>query len=160
MKHPIINIDLKVGLLTSLVLILYFLFMKSVNLIQVVELRALNFFILLGGVYVTFHLHRKQKHRNIEYFKGLVLGIFTVLYAVIPFSIFVFLYLWKIDPYLISTLQSHTILIGVKITPEIAAESILIEGIVSGVIISFILMQYYREGFNDQPIKNGESLQG
>ena len=159
MKNQIKNIEIKVGLLTSLTLILYFLFMKLVDLIQIVELRALNIFILLGGVYVAFYYERKQTHSNIEYFRGLLLGILTALYAIIPFSLFVFFYLREIDPYLIRVLQSHTILIGVKITLEIVAESILIEGIVSGVLITFILMQYYRAGFND-PVKKQESFEG
>jgi hypothetical protein len=158
MKNQTKHLEMKVGLVTCGVLIAYFLFMKLVDLIQITELRGLNIIILAGGVFYVYHHHRKQTHSNLEYFKGLLLGIFTTLYAVIPFSLFVFLYFWKLDPYLITTLKSHTLFMGMVITPEIATESILIEGIVSGVLLSFIMMQYYREGFADS-VKKEESLE-
>lgn len=159
MKTQIKNLEMKVGLMTSAFLIAYFLFMKLIGLIQIVELRGLNLLILAGGVSYFYHTYRKQSQSNIEYFKGLLTGIFTTLYAIIPFSLFVLFYFWKIDPDLIHQLKSHTLFMGFVITPEIAAETILIEGIVSGVILSFIFMQYYREGFNDPPIKKENSFE-
>jgi uncharacterized protein DUF4199 len=158
MKNQIKNLEMKVGLTTSLALIAYFLFMKLIDLIEVVELRGLNLLILAAGVSYAYYYERKQTHSNIEYFRGLLLGIFTALYAIIPFSLFVLFYFWKIDPDLIHHLVSHTLFMGITITPEIAAETVLIEGITSGVLLSFILMQYYREGFND-PIKKEEGVE-
>src|ERR1035437_3516852 len=92
MKVSMKNIELKTGLTTSVVLILFFLFMRYFDVIQIIELRCLNFFILLGGVNVAFHYYRRKTDRNVEYFGGFFLGFFTSLYAVIPFALFVFLY--------------------------------------------------------------------
>jgi len=152
MNNPIRKLELKFGLITCLALILFFFFMKYFNLIQIVELRCLNFFILLAGVNAAFRNYRKQTEPNIEYFSGFFLGFYTCIFAIIPFALFVFLYLWKIDPYLVNGLKSNSLFMGVEITPEKAAITTIIEGTVSGVLISYILMQYYRSGFRN-PLK-------
>ena len=153
MKNSIKNLELKVGLLTSAALIIFFLFMKYVDLIQIVELRCLNFFILLAGVNAAFRYHRRQTEANVEYFSGFYFGFFTALFAVVPFALFVFIYLWKIDPTLVVGLRSNSLFMGIEVTPEKAAITTIIEGVVSGVLISYILMQYYRSGFRNSIIK-------
>lgn len=155
MKNPIRKLELKYGLITCSFLILFFFMMKYFNLIQIVELRCLNFFILLGGVNFAYRNYRKHTELNIEYFSGFFFGFFTTLFAVVPFGIFVFLYLWKIDPYLINSLKNNSLFMGVEITAEKAAITTIIEGTVSGVLISYILLQYYRSGFRNQ-VKEAE----
>ena len=152
MKNSIKNLELKAGLLTCAALIIFFLFMKYVDLIQIVELRCINFFILLAGVNIAFRYHRRQAGANVEYFSGFFFGFFTALFAVIPFALFVFIYLWKIDPSLIIGLRSNSLFMGIEVTPEKAGITVMIEGIVSSVLISFILMQYYRSESRN-PIK-------
>src|ERR1035438_3247323 len=100
------NHNMKIGLLTGLVLIAYFLVMKYAGLIQIVELRIFNFFILSAGVYAAFYYKRKEAQNDNKYFNGLQTGVFTTFYAVIPFSIFLFFYFWKINPELIIELKS------------------------------------------------------
>lgn len=158
MKNPIKSLELKVGLTTCIALIIFFFFMKYFDLIQIVELRCLNFFILLGGVNAAFRYYRRETEPNVEYFSGFFFGFYTALYAVIPFALFVFLYLWKIEPTLIYRLKSNSLFMGVEITAEKAAITTMIEGIVSGVLISYILMQYYRSGFKN-PIKNNQNIE-
>ena len=144
MKELIKKVDLKAGLLICAGLIAYFLLMRFAGLVQIVELRAFNFVILFFGIILAFRHYRMHVDPEIDYFKGFVLGIFTTLYAVIPFALFVFFYLWKIEPSLINSLESHSLFMGIEITAEKAAETILIEGSISGVLISYILMQYYK----------------
>jgi hypothetical protein len=151
-------LELKFGLLTCVALICFFLFMQFVDLIQIVELRCLNFLILLGGVNLAFLYYRRQGEANVEYFSGFFFGFYTALFAVIPFALFVFVYLWKIDPSLVVGLKSNSLFMGIEVTPEKAAITTMIEGIVSGVLISFILMQYYRSGFRN-PINKNTSLE-
>ena len=158
MKNSIKNLELKAGLLTCAALIIFFLFMKYVDLIQIVELRCMNFLILLAGVNLAFRYHRRQTVANVEYFSGFFFGFFTALFAVIPFALFVFIYLWKIDPSLVIGLRSNSLFMGIEITPEKAGITTMIEGIISGVLISFILMQYYRSGFRN-PIKEATILE-
>ena len=158
MKNKIKNLELKAGLLTSVALIVFFLLMRFIGLIQIVELRCLNFFILLAGVNLAFRYYRRQTTLNIEYFSGFFFGFYTALFAVIPFTLFVFFYLWKIDPSLVIGLKSNSLFMGIEVTPEKAAITTIIEGIVSGVLISFILMQYYRSGFKNLIKKEESSL--
>ena len=153
MKNPIKKLQLKAGLLICAALIMFFLFMRYFNLIQIVELRCLNFIILLGGVNIAYSYYRKQTESNVEYFSGFFFGFYTTIFAVLPFAFFVFLYLWKVDPDLVNGLKSNSLFMGVEITPEKAAMTTLIEGTVSGVLISYILMQYYRSGSRN-PLKN------
>jgi uncharacterized protein DUF4199 len=158
MKDPIKKIEFKFGMITCLALILLFFIMKYFDLIQIVELRCLNFFVLLGGVNAAFRNYRKQTEPNVEYFSGFFFGFYTCIFAVIPFALFVFLYLWKVDPSLVFSLKSNSLFMGVEITAEKAAITTMIEGIVSGVLISYILMQYYRSGFNN-PIKKNQNIE-
>jgi hypothetical protein len=144
MKEQIKKLDLKAGLLICAALIAYFLLMRYLDLVQIVELRAFNFVILFFGIILTFRYYKAHFDSEIDYFRGFVLGIFTSLYAVIPFALFVFFYLWKIEPGLVLELKSRSFFMGVEITAEKAAETVLIEGIVSGVLITYVMMQFYK----------------
>ena len=154
MKNPITQLELKFGLTTCAFLILFFFVMKYLGFIQIVELRCLNFFILFAGVNMAYRSYRKQTELNVEYFEGFFFGFFTTLFAIIPFGLFVFLYFREVDPDLINSLKSNSLFMGVEITAEKAAVTTIIEGTVSGVLISYILLQYYRSGFRNQTKEN------
>jgi hypothetical protein len=149
------KLALKGGLLTSLGLIAFFLLMYSLNLLHILELRGLNFFILLGGIYFTYHHYRSITHPHIDYFTGMLLGCLTAVVSIIPFALFVFFFFWLIDPQFIMLLNGHALFMGIRATPELAAETILIEGIISGVIISFALMQFYKSEYSSSSEEKG-----
>lgn len=131
------------GLITASCFIMYFTFMKYFNLLQVLELRALNFFILLAGIVAALNKYKKQNDNHIEYFEGLGLGVITTVFAVAIFAVFTGIYL-SINTDFMSYIKSNAMM-GSYLDPSSCSLVILIEGMASGVIISFTCMQYYRK---------------
>jgi len=140
------KLALKAGLLICATLIIYFMLMKYLNLTHVTELRFLNFFILAIGLIMTFrHYRAKTKILKIRFLDGILIGVFTTFVSAAVFAIFVYFYFLNIDPALIQELKGNTVMLGTgSLTPLYAAITIVIEGICSGVIISFAIMQYYK----------------
>jgi hypothetical protein len=75
------------------------------------------------------------------------LGGITTAASVIPFVLFIYLYFSQIDPLLLLLLKDNILFMGEQISPARAAASTMVEGICSGVIISFMMMQYFKSGF-------------
>ncbi len=145
-KNIMENTGITIGLATSLFLIAYFSIMKMLNLAHIPELRYFNFFILLAGIYLAYqYVHKPNK--AIEYLPGLGLGFITTVCSVIPFAIFMFVYFSYLDPVLLEQIKSSQTTMREYLTPGSVAGAIVIEGMSSGVILSFIMMQYYKEGF-------------
>ena len=128
--------------------IAYFLLMQYLSLLHITELRFLNIIILITGLVTTYRYYRKKtKILNILYFDGLLLGILTSVASFLFFAIFVYIY-FRADPALLQVLKGNTIMMGFgSVTPANAAVTVVIEGVISGLIISFAIMQYYKSGF-------------
>ena len=152
-KNSIQRLGILTGLFTSLILACYFLLMKVFGLAQIVELRYLNFFILFGGILYAYR-HFRQPGHNIEYLPGIGLGILTAAASVIPFAVFMYAYFTFLDPALLETIKNGKVVMGDYITPFAITGTVIMEGLSSGAIISFALMQYYKSGFEKSEIKN------
>ena len=137
------KISIAAGLLVCAGLIAYFLLMKMMGLLDVLELRILNFFILLAGIIYAIKYLQSQNQENFEYFEGIAVGFLTACVSVISFGFFVFVYLKMIDPAFMQYIQENSIF-GHYLTPGLAAVGIMIEGISSGAIISFACMQHFK----------------
>lgn len=141
-KKTILSVGVTTGLVTSLLLVSYFSLMKAFGLAHITELRYLNFFILSAGVFYAYYLFRKPGY-NIEYFAGAGLGFITTVASVIPFAVFLYTYFTYVDPGLLEIIKSVSKM-GEYLTPFTVAGAIVVEGMASGVILSFMLMQYYK----------------
>lgn len=142
------KLALKSGILICASFIVYFMIMKYLNLIHVVELRFLNIFILIAGLLSTFRYFRRQTNvLNIVYLEGLFLGVLTTLVSFMLFAVFLYFYFLKVDPDLLLELKDNAMMMGTSLTATSAAASVLIQGACSGLIISFAIMQYYKSGF-------------
>ena len=71
-------ISLKTGVLTGLTLIMFFIAMRIVGLVHILELRALNFAILLPGILVAIQKVKAFSNSPMSYLEGLAAGIFTI----------------------------------------------------------------------------------
>ncbi|HTA61763.1 MAG TPA: hypothetical protein VK835_04880 [Bacteroidia bacterium] len=132
------------GLLTCVCLIGYFFLMSAFKLQEVLALRAFNFFILLGGILWALHFYRKANEEDkIDYFEGLKIGIRVVFTAIIPFAVFMALYL-VYDDHLMNVIKETTG-IGAYLNPLTIAGALCIEGLSSGFIVTFIVMQYFKK---------------
>jgi hypothetical protein len=141
------KIGLKAGLITAASLIIYFLVMNYLNFMNSSIAWGLNFIILWAGINLAYRFYRLKTKLNVDYFPGLILGGITTAASVIPYVIFVFIWFSQSDAALMSILKSNNLFMGEQITPMKAAGSTMIEGICSGAIISFMMMQYFKSGF-------------
>jgi hypothetical protein len=142
------NKGITYGLYTALGLIFYFLIMKVIGQETNVWLRLFNFFILAAGVYQLFKKMYRGNHVHYSYFDGLKMGVVLTVTAVAVFVIFLALYVEFVDPAFISIMENSQIW-GNQLTIEEAGFAILIEGLASGVIISFAWMQHFKKNFSD-----------
>ncbi len=145
MKNPISieRVAMRFGLFTFAGLVGYFMAMKWVGLFEIHELRALNFFILLAGITKALQYYKKYCNIDFAYFQGLSLGILTTLIAVVPFAIFIFFYL-EMDAVFMQHLIANEPF-GRFFNPFILSFLVAFEGIFSGGLMSFGLMQYMRK---------------
>jgi tetrahydromethanopterin S-methyltransferase subunit F len=138
---------LKAGLLTCVSLIIYFLIMKLFNFMSSPIAWAFNLAILGTGIVLVFEYYRMKTTLNVDYIPGLILGSITTAVSVIPFAFFIYVFFSQSDPIVLNVLKENVLFMGEQITPTRAAFATAIEGLCSGVLITFILMQYLRSGF-------------
>ncbi len=141
------------GIFICLGMIAYFLIMKLAGFVTIPELRILNAFIVMGGCALTIRYYNNLYQKHIQYLEGLVLCFITIMVSSFLFAFFIFIYLYTIDPGLLDAIKLSAPLLGKYLTPVSAAFSIILEGICSALIISFILMQY----FKDDSLHNSKS---
>src|SRR5262245_5025858 len=110
----------KVSGYTALGLVAFFLLMKFFNLITIVELRFVNFFILAIGVRQMLAAKKRENAGNLEYLPGMLVGFMTALMASIFFAAFVFLYLSFIDHALMEFIR-NTQPFGAYLSPGASA---------------------------------------
>ncbi len=137
------GLSLKAGLMIAGSLIIYFLLMKLLGLIHHAELRAFNFFIAGIGLFLTIRSYKTATHERVNYLEGFSLGFYTAVVSAVAFSVFVYVYL-LLDPGLFLQLKEDAPVMGKYFTPLSAAVTVMAEGTISGLILSFALMQYFK----------------
>ncbi|WP_299708473.1 DUF4199 domain-containing protein [uncultured Pontibacter sp.] len=140
------KIGLKYGLFTALGLIGYFLLMKIIGLEQIIELRFLNGVIMAIGVTLAIKGFKDSKNGQIGYFQGLGAGIITSALATVIFAVFMVVYIKAFDDNLLQVLAGEQFFGDrMTITPGIVIFMVLmLEGIISGFMVSFIAMQWFK----------------
>lgn len=138
MKNPI-----QYGGYTALGLIVYFILMKLAGQEANFVLRFFNFLIVIAGIYFLFKKMYGGTSNFPSYFEGLGSGLVLTVTAVVLFVGFMAIYVPVIDPDFIHVLENSQIW-GNNLTLAQAAFAIIIEGIASGAVISFALMQHFK----------------
>ncbi len=129
------------GLYTFIGLALYFIIMRLVGLAHIVELRMLNFFILAYGIYLGITAFKKKNPDSFTYLKGLGAGFLTSAIACILFGLFMFIYVQFIDVAFMVSIQENEAM-GRYLNPYITSVVVALEGIASGMILTFIIVNY------------------
>lgn len=139
MKHSSINIELRNAFLMSVLLGIYFLLLVILNWADNVYFKFGNILIVGLAVYHTQKEQLKQKHSNYltQFFSGVRTAIFGTIFSIIGLWTFI-----TIFP------ESYSEFAGASILPvRSLAEfisGIAIEGISGAVVISLVLMQYWK----------------
>ncbi len=135
------QIHINYGLKVAGGLIAYFLIMKFAGLINVVELRVLNLFFLVAGIYFALRKFKETHGDHLNYFRALVTGVATGAIASLVFAFFLFVYVSFLDP----AFMQHIIdtePMGRYLNPYIASFIVALEGVFSGLLVTFILINY------------------
>lgn len=132
----------KNALKITLGIVLYYFLMKIFGLEQIVELRYLNFLFVVWGINSSIKTNININQENV-YISNLFLGIFTSVLAVFMTIIFLITYVSLFSTNLIEILE-NSFLWGNNLSLPLIIFALLIEGIASSVICSFILMQYWK----------------
>lgn len=137
------------GLRIAAGLIGFFLVMKLVGLSHIVELRALNLFILMAGVYMALKRFKESHKGEIDYFRGMVTGIATSSVGSVVFALFLFVYM-QMDSEMMQFIIDNEPM-GMYMNPYIASFIVGFEGIFSGLLATFMLMNYLNTKESNQP---------
>ncbi len=121
-------------------LIAYFLIMKFAGFGHVVELRLLNLLVLVSGIYFALKKFKETHGQHINYFRALVTGVATGAVASVVFAGFLFLYM-QLDSSMMQTIIEKEPM-GRYLNPYIASFIVALEGVFSGLLVTFILINY------------------
>lgn len=128
------------GTFIALGLILYFLVSYFAGFVHVVELRLLNFPIMGLGIYGALRQFQRTHGGHVNYFRGLVIGNASGGIGTSTFVLFLFV-LFKIDPVLYQNVVKEGPM-GQYVNAYMATFAVWIEGIFSGFMATFILMNF------------------
>lgn len=138
---------LKAGLIVSVLLIIYFLIMRFLNLTGSAIAWSFNLVILFAGIYFTYRFYRIKTKPNIDYLPGMLMGSITTIVSTGIFTIFVYLFFSSVDATQLLLLKDNILFLGEGVTALRVAGATVVEGISSGIVITFMMMQYYKSGF-------------
>jgi len=139
------------GLRITAGLILYFLVMKFAGLLHFVELRMFNLVILVAGIYFALKKFKQTHEDHLNYFRALVIGVATGAIGSMGFAAFFFVYVSFIDMELMQYIIENEPM-GRFLNPYISAFIVALEGVFSGLLVTFILINYIT---TDEPTQGG-----
>jgi len=131
------------GVITSLALIAYFMLMKVLGLAHVLELRFFNFIIIATALFISIRKYKERLHEREFYLKGLGEGMMVTATTTVIFGIFMGFYLAYMDPALMDIIRAESSF-GRYLDPLMVVFSIFLEGMASGAVITFAIMQYLK----------------
>jgi len=139
------------GLRVAAGLIVYFLIMKFAGLLHMVELRMFNLIILVAGIYFALKKFKETHEDHLNYFRALVVGVATGAIGSIGFAAFFWIYVSFLDTELMAFIIANEPM-GRFLNPYISSFIVALEGVFSGLLVTFILINYIT---TDEPTQGG-----
>lgn len=132
------------GLLISLMLVVYFLLIRTLDYGHISAFRFFNIIIVAFGIFSALkqYLNQNDKYLNIQSLYKL--GAKIAIIAVVSFAFFIFLYLNVFNVSFMEFLIENSNL-ETFISPTSIVLTVLIEGLCSTLIIAFIAAQYLKK---------------
>lgn len=128
------------GLRLAAGLILYFILMKALGLAHHVELRLLNLVILIAGIYFALKKFKTTHQDHLNYFRALITGVATAAVGSLIFALFLFFYM-KVDSAMMQSIIDGEPM-GRYLNPYMASFIVALEGVFSGLLVTFVLINY------------------
>lgn len=121
-------------------LIVFFLLMKVVGLAHHYELRFLNVFIQVGGIFFALKKFKQTHEAHMNYFRALITGVATGAVASAVFAVFLFVYMSVDSAFMQGIIDNEPM--GRYLNPYITAFMVALEGLFSGLLFTFIIINY------------------
>jgi Protein of unknown function (DUF4199) len=128
------------GIAIALGFIAYFVLMYFLDKGSHVELRLFNLPILGVGVYFGLKKFKETHGKHINYFRALATGVSISAIGTLLFAIFVFGFL-KFHPDFMTWIKENEPM-GRHLNPYMASFIILLEGVFSGLLVTFVLLNW------------------
>ncbi len=128
------------GLRIAVGLIIYFLTMHFLGLAHHVALRMLNLVILATGIYFGLKKFKELHNQHINYFRALVTGVAIGAIGSVVFALFMFIYM-QLDPGMMQAIIENEPM-GRYLNAYMASFIVALEGIFSGLLVTFVLINY------------------
>ncbi len=133
-------IAIRNGIYMALGFTLYFLIMMALDLGHNYYFRVFN-----GAIHVTFIAIAIKQYKvgypeEFNYLSGVAMGITSSLVGIVPFSIFMLIFLAS-SPEFMHSLAESSELIGQYLTPFTASLIVLLEGMGISFLASYIIMR-------------------
>ncbi|MES2397193.1 MAG: DUF4199 domain-containing protein [Bacteroidota bacterium] len=138
------KIGFKVGFITFLSLVAYFMIMKFFGLSHILELRFFNFVILTFGICYGIYKYKRELQESDFYMKGWGQGMFISVVSIVLFALFMSLYLSYFDEPLMQHIRDTTTLGFTVASGFHVFFAIFMEGMASAVVITLAAMQYFK----------------
>ncbi len=121
-------------------LIVFFLLMKVIGLAHHYELRFLNVFIQVGGIFFALKKFKQTHEEHMNYFRALITGVATGAVASALFAVFLFVYMSVDSAFMQGIIENEPM--GRYLNPYITAFMVALEGLFSGLLFTFIIINY------------------
>ena len=128
------------GLRIAAGLVAFFFLMKVLGWGHNAELRLLNLFILTAGIWAALRKFKDTHTDRLNYFRGLITGVATGAVASLVFGVFLFLYM-QLDADFMQSIRDKEPM-GRYLNPYMAAFIVTLEGFFSGLLMTFILLNW------------------
>ena len=128
------------GLRIAAGLIVFFVIMRLVGFHHHVELRLFNLIILMAGIYFGLKKFKDTHDKHINYFRALITGVGIGAVGSVVFGLFMFVYM-KLDNDLMQSIIDNEPM-GRYLNPYMAAFIVALEGLFSGLLVTFLLCNY------------------
>ena len=143
------------GTLIFVGLLVYFFLMYLLGWIHVTELRLVNLVVLIAGVYFALRQYQRTHRGHMDYFHAFTIGMWTAAIGTLTFSVFVLVYL-HIDKNLMNLIAEKQPL-GFYLNPYIASFIVSLEGVFSGLFVTFLLSNFMADRRPVNPVRDTRS---
>lgn len=124
-------------------IILYFFLMKILGLENITELRLFNFLIVIWGINSAIK-QNLNTNKNNTYLTNISIGFSTSLSSLLAIVISLIFYITFIDQTLLLIMENSSVW-GKNLSLGKIVFALLIEGLASSVICTFLVMQYWKK---------------
>ncbi len=136
------RIGLRYGIITGIIMIVFFLLLKLIGIENVEEARMAAYIFIILGVMMAI-VKYKKKHGNVmPYLPGLGVGFVLGLVSSIIYGAFIMIYTSYVDNEYENTLRTQDYF-GSQLSPVMLCAAYALMGLVVGAFSAYILMMLY-----------------